>query len=97
NLFLARGGHEPPVDTHDLEQGETLNRGLPPPARLVMDLWVTQDGTARADELLRLLNIDDLLDGGAVLQRTAIELRDEITATDPADVPPDGPADAVPL
>ncbi len=67
---------------------------------LTLDLWVTQTGTARAEELLALLGLPDLIDGGAVLSRTAVELRDEtteITATDPADVPPDGPADAVPL
>ena len=61
---------------------------------------MTQTGTARAEELLALLGLPDLIDGGAVLSRTAVELRDEfteITATDPADVPPDGPADAVPL
>ena len=64
---------------------------------LQLDLWVTQTGTARAEELLDLLGLPDLIDDGAVLSRTTIELRDEITATDPADVPPDGPADAVPL
>jgi len=65
--------------------------------KLCLDLWVTQDGTARADELLRLLNIADLLETGAVLERTVVEIRDEITAADPADAPPDGPADSVPL
>ncbi|AWM37130.1 hypothetical protein GobsT_49420 [Gemmata obscuriglobus] len=65
--------------------------------RLVLDLWVTQTGSARADELLSLLRLKDLIDAGAVLERTAVEIRDEITATDPGDVPPDGPADAVPL
>jgi radical SAM-linked protein len=64
---------------------------------LRLDLWVTQTGTARAEELLDLLGLPDLIDDGAVLSRTTVELRDEITATDPADVPPDGPADAVPL
>jgi hypothetical protein len=58
---------------------------------------VTQDGTARTSELLSLLRVEDLIDAGAVLERTAIEIRDEITATDPADAPPDGPADSVPL
>jgi hypothetical protein len=64
---------------------------------LILDLWVTQDGTARPDELLRLLGISDLIDAGAVLERTAVEIRDEVTANDPQDTPPDGPADAVPL
>jgi hypothetical protein len=54
---------------------------------------VTQTGTARADELLRLLGVADLPDDGLVVTRTTLELRDEVTNTDPADVPPDGPAD----
>ncbi|QJW93707.1 TIGR03936 family radical SAM-associated protein [Frigoriglobus tundricola] len=66
-------------------------------SRLRLDFWVTQTGTARAEELLALLGLTDLLDAGAVLERTVIEIRDEITAPDPADIPPDGPADAVPL
>jgi radical SAM-linked protein len=65
--------------------------------RLILDLWVTQDGTARADELLRLLGVEDLIDAGAVLERTAIELRDEVAAEAPQDTPPDGPAESVPL
>jgi radical SAM-linked protein len=62
---------------------------------LSLDLWVTQTGTARAEELVRLLNLSDLLDAGAVLERTTVELRDEVT--DPTDNPPDGPADTLPL
>ncbi len=34
---------------------------------------------------------------GALLERTVIELRDEVVASDPQDNPPDGPADSVPL
>ncbi len=62
---------------------------------LLLDLWVTNTGTARAEELLRLLGIHDLLEAGPVLERTWIALRDEADATD--DEPPDGPADALPL
>jgi radical SAM-linked protein len=65
--------------------------------RLSLDLWVTQTGTARADELLRLLGLADLLDAGAVVGRDVLELRDEVTAADPADSPPDGPAETLPL
>jgi hypothetical protein len=65
--------------------------------RLILDLWVTQDGTARADELLRLLGVEDLIGAGAVLERTAVELRDEVSAEDPQDTPPDRPAESVPL
>lgn len=64
---------------------------------LTLDLWVTTTGTARADELLRLLGVDDLLDAGCVLERTHVELRDEAAAPlDPTDTPPDGPADTRP-
>ncbi len=64
---------------------------------LTLDLWVTTTGTARADELLRLLGVDDLLDAGCVLERTLVELRDEAAAPpDPTDTPPDGPADTRP-
>lgn len=58
---------------------------------LVADIWVTATGTARADELLKLLRIDDLLDAGRVLERTELELVDE-TPPDATDAPPTGPA-----
>ncbi|MBX9578990.1 MAG: TIGR03936 family radical SAM-associated protein [Gemmataceae bacterium] len=63
---------------------------------LLLDLWVTQTGTARADELLRLLGVEDLVDAGAVLPRTVVEIRDEVPPDQP-DGPPDGPADTLPL
>ncbi|MBM3980767.1 MAG: DUF2344 domain-containing protein [Planctomycetes bacterium] len=63
---------------------------------LRLDLWVTQEGTARVSELLALLNVSDLLDAGAVLARTRLELRDELIE-EPIDLPPDGPSDSVPL
>jgi radical SAM-linked protein len=50
-----------------------------PAFALEMELWLTQTGTARPDELLTLLGIQDLLDMGAVLERTRLELHDEIT------------------
>jgi radical SAM-linked protein len=64
---------------------------------LSLDFWVTNTGTARADELLSILNLTDVLEAGAVLRRTAFELRDEITQSDPPDQPPDGPAETLPL
>lgn len=64
---------------------------------LVLDLWVTGTGTARADELLDLLGVKDLLEAGAVLERRALEIRDEHPPGDPADQPPDGPAESEPL
>ena len=47
------------------------------PDSLEMDLIVTPGGTARPDELLRLLGLGDLLASGAVLERTKLELHDE--------------------
>jgi radical SAM-linked protein len=70
--------------------------GLGSSAALRLDLWVTQEGTARVGELLDLLNVSDLLDAGTVLARTRLELRDELTE-EPTDAPPDGPSDSVPL
>ena len=73
---------------------------VPPDSKhsVSLDLWVTQTGTARADELLKLLGLSDLVDSGYALSRDLVELRDEITGTaDPADQPPDGPADTLPL
>ncbi len=58
---------------------------------LSLDLWVTGTGTARADELLKLLAIDDLPDVGHALERTELELIDE-TPSDATDGPPTGPA-----
>jgi radical SAM-linked protein len=45
---------------------------------LVMDLWLTESGTARPEEVLRLLDLHDLLDAGAVLERVRLELTDEL-------------------
>ena len=64
---------------------------------LFLDLWVTQTGTARANELLKLLDLADLLDAGAVLERTILELHDEVLNLDPADGPPVSPAETLPL
>jgi radical SAM-linked protein len=60
---------------------------------LELDLWVTQTGSARADELLKLMGLSDLIGGGPPVEGTTLELRDEVSNPDPADVPPDGPAD----
>jgi radical SAM-linked protein len=48
---------------------------------LEMDLRVTPNGTARPDEVLRLLALGDLLECGAVLERTTVELQDETQAS----------------
>jgi radical SAM-linked protein len=44
---------------------------------LEIDLWVSPTGAARPDEVLRLLDLGELLDAGGVLRRTTLELHDE--------------------
>ncbi len=66
------------------------------PDTVELDLWVTQSGTARADELLRLLGLHDVLDEGAVLERTDLEIHDE-APPGAEDAPPDGPPETAPL
>jgi radical SAM-linked protein len=51
------------------------------PDHLEIDLWVTPEGSARADELVRELQLNHLLDAGTVLERIFLEIKDEI---DPA-------------
>jgi radical SAM-linked protein len=72
---------------------DTLPQGR---GELQIDIWVTGSGTARADELLALLGVTDLLDAGSVLARSELELRDETPPGQP-DEPPDGPPDTAPL
>jgi radical SAM-linked protein len=45
---------------------------------LQIDLWITQDGGARADELVRALGLNRLLDEGAVIERAMLEIEDEV-------------------
>ena len=45
---------------------------------LEMALWLTPQGTARPEEVLTVLGVNDLLDAGAVLERARLELTDEI-------------------
>src|SRR5262249_23616953 len=53
------------------------------PDTLEIDLTVTPTGTARADEVLALLGVADLLDAGAVVERAVLELHDETPASQP--------------
>ncbi len=46
-------------------------------AKLEMVLRLTSTGTARPDEVLGLLGLEDLLDAGAILERSRLELHDE--------------------
>jgi len=45
---------------------------------LKMALWVTPNGSARPDEVVRALGLGDLLVQGAVIDRTDLELFDEL-------------------
>jgi radical SAM-linked protein len=78
----------------ETEQHSQANTGVD---SLVLDFWVTQTGTARVDELLKLLDLTDLQERGSVVERVTMEIRDEITNPDSADVPPVGPAETLPL
>jgi radical SAM-linked protein len=44
---------------------------------LEMDLWLLPTGTARPDEVLATLALEDLLEAGAVLERVRLEMEDE--------------------
>ncbi len=54
--------------------------------RLVIELRITPQGSARPEEVLRVLGLDELLPDGAVLERTLLELEDEsgVQDTEPA-------------
>ncbi len=45
---------------------------------LEMDLWLTPAGTARPEEVLSVLGIHDLFEAGVILERTRLELHDEV-------------------
>ena len=45
---------------------------------LSMILWVTPTGAARPEEIVFALGLGSLLDGGAILERTHLELLDEV-------------------
>jgi radical SAM-linked protein len=52
------------------------------PNALEMDIWVTPTGTVRPDEVLQELGLGDLLTAGTVMERTTLELQDEVEDTD---------------
>jgi radical SAM-linked protein len=61
---------------------------IPSSGVLSMDLGVTPNGTARPEEVVHLLGLADLLESGAVLERTDLELEDE-TVGHVFNVPPE--------
>jgi radical SAM-linked protein len=44
---------------------------------LEMDLWLTSAGTARPEEVLAVLQLEDVLEAGCVLHRLRLDLEDE--------------------
>lgn len=48
------------------------------PTSLMLDFWVTPYGTARADEVIALLGLPSPFETGRMLERTEIELHDEV-------------------
>lgn len=50
------------------------------PPSLEMALWVTPNGSARPEEVARLLGLEPLLDEGAYFERFHLELADEVAA-----------------
>ena len=48
--------------------------------RLEMALWITSNGAARPDEIIAALGLKELLDAGAVIERTDLEVYDELPA-----------------
>jgi radical SAM-linked protein len=63
------------------------------PDTLEIALWITPTGSARAEEVLNLLGLGDLLTAGAVLERIKLELHDETLIQDSV---PDPVPDPVP-
>jgi radical SAM-linked protein len=55
--------------------------------RIEFDFWAMQDGTARADELIRLLNLQDEIEQGAYLRRSRLFVLDELDPDEQSQVP----------
>jgi radical SAM-linked protein len=51
-----------------------------------MELYLTSQGTARPEEVLSLLGLNDLVDAGAVLERSRLDLVDESTPTNQSEL-----------
>jgi radical SAM-linked protein len=75
----AGGGRQPPVGDSSPEDVSPRGAIAPrsPDLSLEMDLWLMPQGTARPEEVLTVLGVNDLLDAGALLERARLELTDE--------------------
>ncbi len=51
------------------------------------DIWLTQEGTARVDELARMLGLGDLYLTGPAVERAQLEIADETDAAEAAKTP----------
>jgi hypothetical protein len=56
--------------------------------RLAMEVWLSQEGSAKADEIVHALGLDSLLEAGIYLTRTDLILLDEMTPEQIAQIPP---------
>jgi len=45
---------------------------------LHFDVWISQDGTARADEIIRVLGLSHVVDEGGIVERTYLLIDDEL-------------------
>ncbi|WP_020473972.1 TIGR03936 family radical SAM-associated protein [Zavarzinella formosa] len=54
---------------------------------LWFDIWLTQEGTARVDELARLLGLEDLYLTGPAVERVTLEISDELAPEEIAQTP----------
>jgi radical SAM-linked protein len=78
NLWVERARPQPrKLDLRPYVRGLQVVHDAHSDSFLEMDLWVTPYGAARPEEILGLLGLKDLLDAGAVLERTKLALHDE--------------------
>jgi radical SAM-linked protein len=47
-------------------------------SQLALALWITPNGAARPEEIIAALGLQELLDAGAVIERTDLEIYDEL-------------------
>jgi radical SAM-linked protein len=52
---------------------------------LEMELWLKREGTARPEEVLTLLGLEDLIEAGAVLERAWLELHEDTSSARESD------------